>query len=570
MKRTLLVIMSLLLIASSVFGIVASGSGNDELSDIMRYKKEQREDITEFVALLQKRVDELEANEENRTEDEKTYAETVVTDNVGSEQLSQGQAQYNAGASELAAGQAQYDAAEQQYNEKLAEYQAAEAQINAAEQQLKEAKAQRDEAQAQLDAATADYERAKPIYDLIVSLGSVGEIVSQTLARYGYTSIEDLKADMKAYEDGQAQLAEANAQINAAEQQLNDGKAQLATAKTQLDEGKAQLDAAKAELDNGKAELQSAKAQLNAGQQQLSENVDKMNDVKEELTAQDDAETAVKEGVAVLLENEEIAKLVDDESDYASVLDAARLYVNEDASSLNAELDTRQSLYNLLRVLSVAGVVIGALCLLAALKPSGALLTAAAVGSVLGALGAIALNAYGLAKDYRSFVYSLADGTGSGQTQMYAMLLLLGSALLTAIIAAVCLRAYKTGLRGEVPEAAAAEPENVETAVSDAEDGDDDDDEDEDDEEELPRRARRSRGSEQVIAPAPQAESVSDAATVAETASIDELAEQTRRLNEEAERLENEARRNAELEKARREYEEARRRFEAARRNSGE
>ena len=46
---------------------------------------------------------------------------------------------------------------------------------------------------------------------------------------------------------------------------------------------------------------------------------------------------------------------------------------------------------------------------------------------------------------------------------------------------------------------------------------------------------------------------------------IDELTEQTRRLNEEAERLEAEARQN-DYEKARREYEEARRRFESARR----
>ena len=103
---------------------------------------------------------------------------------------------------------------------------------------------------------------------------------------------------MKAYEDGQAALAQANSQIAAAEQEINNGKPQLAAAKTQLDQGKEQLAAAKVQLDNGKAELAAAKAQLNAGQQQLSENVSKMNELKETLTEQDDVEQAVKSGVA--------------------------------------------------------------------------------------------------------------------------------------------------------------------------------------------------------------------------------------------------------------------------------
>ena len=284
MKRTLLMILSILLAASSVFGIVAAGSGSDELSDILRFKRGQRSDILDFVEILDGRVAELRKAEENRTEDEKDYTESVVTDQKGSEQLSAGQQQYNAGAEKIAQGQAEYDAAEAQYNAKLAEYQAAEKRLNDAEAQLNDAKEQRDAAQAKLDAATPAYQKAKPIYDLIQSLGGWGDLVSQTLAKYGYTSIEDLKAEMKAYEDGQAALAEANTQIAAAEQEINNGKTQLAAAKTQLDQGKEQLAAAKVQLDNGKAELAAAKAQLNAGQQQLSENVDKRNERKETLT----------------------------------------------------------------------------------------------------------------------------------------------------------------------------------------------------------------------------------------------------------------------------------------------
>ena len=130
MKRTLLMIMSILLAASSVFGIIAAERGSDELSDIMRFKRGQKADIIDFVDVLDKRVADLRKAEENRTEDEKDYTESVVTDQKGNEQLSQGTQEYNAGAAKIAAGQAEYDAAEKQYNEKLAEYQAAEKRLN--------------------------------------------------------------------------------------------------------------------------------------------------------------------------------------------------------------------------------------------------------------------------------------------------------------------------------------------------------------------------------------------------------------------------------------------------------
>ena len=397
MKRTLLMILSILLAASSVFGIVTAGNGSDELSDILRFKRGQRSDILDFVDILDGRVAELRKAEENRTEDEKDYTESVVTDQKGTEQYNAGQQQYNAGAAKIAKGQAEYDAAEAQYNAKLAEYQAAEKRLNDAEAQLNDAKAQRDAAQAQLDAATPAYEKAKPIYDLIQSLGGWGDLVSQTLAKYGYTSIEDLKAEMKAYEDGQAALAQANSQIAAAEQEINNGKTQLAAAKTQLDQGKEQLAAAKVQLDNGKAQLAAAKRQLDAGQQQLTRNVEKMNEVKEDLAAQDDVKAAVTAGIDILMDNDEIAKLVTDESDYESVIEAARKYANDDAKKLTDELDLRQSLYNILRIVSIIGAVAGVIGLLAALSPAKIKVVAALGATAVAAAGSIAMNGYGFA-----------------------------------------------------------------------------------------------------------------------------------------------------------------------------
>lgn len=540
MKRTLLIVLSVLLLASSVYGVIAAGNGMDDVSEILRYKKNQRADIVDFVDVLEERVDEYLETEEGRSEAEKDYATSVVTDKVGSQQLSSGQSEYNAGAEQIAKGQSEYDAAEKLYNEKKAEYEAAERQLHDAENQLIEAKQQRAEGQAQLDAATADYEQAKQFFDKIDELGLTGVegLVSGILSQFGFTSLEEARAAMKAYEDGQAQIAEADVQIAAAEQQIEEGRAQLDAAKVQLDDGKKQLDAAKAQLDDGKKQLADAKQQLNAGQVQLNQNVAKMNDLKESLAEQDDAKSAVKTGVEALMANDGIAELVEDETDYRAVISAAREYVEEDMRALTAETDTRQSLYGMLRIASIIGALAAVIGIIASLKPTKKLLEVFLAASGITALGCIALNIYGYAAGYRMFVYSLADGTGTGDSQFTAMMLLLAASVMAALMAVVCVKAFARGLSDDAP---------VRAAGYDYDDEDDEED-DEDDEDDMPARAK----------PAPAKSEASD---------IDAMAEETRRLNEEAERLEAQTR-QAELDKARREYEEARRRFEQARRNA--
>ena len=555
MKRTLLMIMSILLAASSVFGIIAAGRGSDELSDIMRFKRGQKADIIDFVDVLDKRVADLRKAEENRTEDEKDYTESVVTDQKGNEQLSQGTQEYNAGAAKIAAGQAEYDAAEKQYNEKLAEYQAAEKRLSEGEAQLNDAKAQRDAAQAQLDAATPAYQQAQQLFAFIDKHPAL-QIAESILRNFGFTSLEEARAAMKEYEDGQAQLAEANSQIAAAEQEINNGKTQLAAAKTQLDNGKTQLAAAKAQLDNGRAQLAVAKNQLSAGQQQLNENADRVDEVRETLKQIDNDEEAVKFGVEELMKYDGIADLVTDTSDYESVSQAARDFIDSDADKLNSELDVRQNLYNLLRIISIVGVIAGVIGVLASLKPNRTRIYAATGAAGIAAVASLALNIYGLSNDYRSFAYALEDGSGNGQMQLIAMLVLLAVSVIAAIVAVICGRAYTDAVNGREKskytrpsEAVAAQPE------LDAVEEDDDDDEP------APKPRRRDNKSKK--------HRTEKLEYTPEPADIDELTEQTRRFNEEAEKLEAEARKN-DYEKARREYEEARRRFEEARRRSEE
>lgn len=548
-------LISILLAASSVFGILASGSGLDDVSDILRYKRNQKSDLIDFVDIVEDRVKELREAEANRTEEEKAYAETVVTDKVGTQKYDAGKAQYEAGAQKIANGQAQYDAAEKTYNEKKAEYDAAEKRLAEGEAQLNAAKKERDAAQAQLDAATKKYEDAKKLFALIDS-STILTKVEVLLERFGFTSLEEARAAMKEYEDAQAQLAEANAQISAAEQQIADGKAQLAEAKQQLDSGKAQLDSAKQQLDNGKAQLAAAKRQLDAGQQQLTRNVEKMNEVKEDLAAQDDAKAAVTAGIEILMDNDEIAKLVTDESDYESVIEAARKYANDDAKKLTDELDLRQSLYNLLRIVSIIGIAAGVIGLLAALSPAKIKVVAALGATAVAAAGSIAMNGYGFANGYRDFVYALADGSGSGSRQLMAMLVLMGVAVVAFFVALACFKAYDAGVAGKA---------SVKSAPASCDDEDDDDDDDDIAEPVIrPSEPEPKRAKKQPKRHAPVEYETDDA-----EAELNELTELTRRLNEQADRLEAEAR-QSELEKARREYEEARKRFEAARRGSDE
>lgn len=547
-------LISILLAASSVFGIIASGSGLDDVSDILRYKRNQKSDLIDFVDVVEDRVKELREAEANRTEEEKEYAETVVTDKVGTQKYDAGKAQYEAGAQKIANGQAQYDAAEKTYNEKKAEYDAAEQRLAEGEAQLNAAKKERDSAQAQLDAATDKYERAKKLFALIDN-STILTKVEVLLERFGFTSLEEARAAMKEYEDAQAQLAEANAQISAAEQQIADGKAQLAEAKQQLDSGKAQLDSAKQQLDNGKAQLAAAKRQLDAGQQQLTQNVEKMNEVKEDLAVQDDAKAAVTAGIEILMDNDEIAKLVTDENDYESVIEAARKYANDDAKKLTDELDLRQSLYNLLRIVSIIGIVAGAIGLLAALSPAKIKVVAALGATAVAAAGSIAMNGYGFANGYRDFVYALADGSGSGSRQLMAMLILMGAAVVAFFVALACFKAYDAGVAGKA---------SVKSAPAGCDDEDDDDDDDIAEPVIRPTEPQPKRAKKQRHRHAPVEYETDDA-----EAELNELNELTRRLNEQADRLEAEAR-QSELEKARREYEEARKRFEAARRGSDE
>lgn len=555
MKRALLTVISVCLVLAAIFGIYAGAVGLDDISAIVRYTNNQRQVVAQIADETEKGVTELEAEEEQRKQDLLEAAEGSVVEQIGGSKLANGELQYEAGKDKLNAGQkeydegkAQYDAAKALYDEKLAEYNNACERLEEGKAQLADAKAQRDAGQKKLDEATPAYNELKIYVDL--ANGKVYEhtrFLADPIARlYGYDSVE---AVLEAYEAGQQQLADANVQIADAEKQIADGEKQLADAKVQLDEGKKQL-------DEGKSRLDSAKAELDAGRRTVSESVENLQNALDSLKAYDDAESKVKAGVAELMKIPGIAEQVEDESDYRSVVEAARSFIESNKDGVNAEMTVRQRLYVMLIVACAVCAAAGVAGIIASLTPTGVRLATCAIASVAAAALSVGFMIYGLVNGSHSFAYfymdKLGNVAGDGRLQFTALLIAAVAALCTAALALLCRSVYNKVLLGVSPE------------------------EGEDDIEEAPVEVEEPAPENE---PAPAVEEKPAKAKAPAKAeafeaeggeiSLEELAAETRRLNEEATRMEENAQ-NDELLRARREYEEAKKRFDAARRNLGE
>ena len=164
------------------------------------------------------------------------FAEQLVTDEVGSQMLAEGEAEYQAGLEE-------YNAGKELFDEKSALLEDAKAQYNAGAAQLNAGQAQYDEGLAQYNAAKAEYDAGK-----------------QALAE-GQAAYDAGKAQ---YDAGAKKLAEGQAAYDAGLAQYNEGKAAYAAGQQALAEGQAAYDAGLAQYNEGKAQYDAAKAQLDS------------------------------------------------------------------------------------------------------------------------------------------------------------------------------------------------------------------------------------------------------------------------------------------------------------------
>lgn len=397
-RRTARLAFNALLAAACVFALVAApmcraavdswqSSSVSENKQLLKQTRELRQ-LAEKLSMEQTRYDDLRYS----------FAESLVTDTVGGDQLASGEAQYNAGKAQLEAGQAQYDAGKAQlddakskyesgkaeYEAGLAEYNAGKAQLEAGQArydagaaQLEAAKQQYAEGEAKLNAITPiynailplynDYQRLQAEYDAAVAEGDTvkallikprldaARIALDTqVAGTGYSLSEIITE----YQAGQQQLAEGKAQIEAAEAELAAGKAELdagyarlAEAEKQLAAGKAaledgekqiadgeqQLAAGKAELDAGYSRLDAAGAQLAAGRNQLAAAREQLQEDLAALDKYSDEKERLEAGMKLLMSDENVKKLSGSTATYAELCDAAEEYFASQIDSANDE-----------------------------------------------------------------------------------------------------------------------------------------------------------------------------------------------------------------------------------------
>lgn len=130
-----------------------------------------------------------------------------------------------------------------------------------------------------------------------------------------------LESAVRQYEDGKAQLAQANWQLTEAKREYEEQKkevddafaeadAQLADAKAQLDDAKQQLDDGWQEILDGEQELADAKAEIEENEQKL---LDAKTEIEEGWQELLDGEAEIADGEQQIAENEQ--KLIDGRAD---------------------------------------------------------------------------------------------------------------------------------------------------------------------------------------------------------------------------------------------------------------
>lgn len=356
---------------------------------------DQRIDDDERIVTSAKEFKELAeslgAQKEKYDETQLSFAESVVTDNVGSSKLQQGQSEYNAGSKKLNAAKAEYAAGQKKLEQGKAEY-------AAGQKQLEKAKAQYAEGQAKLDEIKPVYDRVQPLYQryldmkaqyddavsnndlakaaiLWPSVEAQKRLYEREIAGTGY-SIEGIVTQ---YEDGQRQLSEGAAQIEAAEKKL-------AAAKKQLDDGQKQLDAAAAQIKAGQAELDKAGKQLKSGKATLNNNKAKMTNQLDELENYSDEKTRLEQGILILMQDDDIADRAGDNASYADICTIAEEHYNNDIDRAESE-NTIRTVICALTLVSAMVILVCALC---GKSPSKTVSVFAAVSAIISAGCALA------------------------------------------------------------------------------------------------------------------------------------------------------------------------------------
>ena len=122
MKKVLLTIISVCLIAASIFGLFAGVTSISDIMNVKEYKEKDAEEGLESIDTLDAGLDQLQENEGTYLAGVDTYTAGLVSYSEGKSTLSAGYAAYYAGKKQLEEGKAAYAAGKKQIEDNTAAY----------------------------------------------------------------------------------------------------------------------------------------------------------------------------------------------------------------------------------------------------------------------------------------------------------------------------------------------------------------------------------------------------------------------------------------------------------------
>ena len=466
MKKVLLTIISVCLIAASIFGLFAGVSSFSDIMNVKEYKEKDAEEGLESIDTLDAGLDQLQENEGTYLAGVDTYTAGLVSYSEGKSTLSAGYAAYYAGKKQLEEGKAAYAAGKKQIEDNTAAYNEGKATLD------QYVKFRNGTISNLAGFATAQAWFVSVVRPIAANLGlNIPDNVTD-LPAYVQQMVADGKAQLKQYEDGLAQLAEAEKTIAAGEAQLKDAEKQLA-------QGEVDLAAGGNKLADGKKQLNTFEdgcAQVAAGCELLMSQPAYMNDegngdkkmcpsvadiLKERYgdnfsiwELDDNGEIRVVNGCQYL--NLENCRAVGQAGrDYISVYQTA---------AVTKEVMSRLGVVAAMLIASVLGLIAGLFGILSVIRISKGKIVTASVCGIISAVIAAAGNVIGMLTGYTGYTFACRYGEApdpvtyefTGHTQFVAIVILAIVAILFAIIACVVSGAYKRSQKAVADQAAAA------------------------------------------------------------------------------------------------------------------
>ena len=467
MKKVLLTIISVCLIAASIFGLFAGVSSFSDIMNVKEYKEKDAEEGLKSIDTLDAGLDKLQENEGTYLAGVDTYTAGLISYSEGKAQLSAGYAAYYAGKKQLEEGKAAYAAGKKQiedntaaYNEPLMPY-------------VNQYVDFRNGTIANLGGfSSAQAWFVSVVRPIAANMGLVIPDDVTDLPAYIQQMVADGKAQLKQYEDGLVQLAEAEKAIAAGEAQLRDAEKQLAQGENDLAAGGNQLADGKKQLNT----YEEGCAQVAAGCELLMSQPAYMNDegngdkkmcpsvadiLKERYgdnfsiwELDDNGEIRVVNGCQYL--NLENCRAVGQAGrDYISVYQTA---------AVSKEVMSRLGVVAAMLIASVLGLIAGLFGILSVIRISKGKIVTASVCGIISAVIAAAGNVLGMLTGYTGYTFACRYGEApdpvtyefTGHTQFVAIVILAVVAILFAIIACVVSGAYKRSQKAVADQAAAA------------------------------------------------------------------------------------------------------------------